>query len=62
MKSPPLGLMPEFMVDPFESPEIRLLEIKRAMVRYLDADYKIPLAWILEYNSLIPKTLTIELC
>ena len=47
IKRPPLGLVPKFIID-----EKRLNEIKKAIDRYMDENYKIPLKWIEEYNEL----------
>lgn len=48
---PPIGLKPKF-VNRLE----RLDEIRGAIVRYYDAELKIPIAWIEEYNELIDLT------
>jgi hypothetical protein len=47
-KKPPLGLRPKFVVD-----ELRVREIKEAIVRYLDGFEEIPHKWIREYNNRI---------
>ena len=48
---PPIGLKPKF-VNRFE----RLQEVRSAIARYYDADMKIPIEWIEEYNELIDST------
>lgn len=47
---PPLGLTPKNIND-----TKRLREIQGAFSRYYNAEMKIPLEWIEEYNSLIDK-------
>ena len=48
---PPIGLKPKF-VNRLE----RLNEVRGAIVRYYDAQLKIPIEWIEEYNELIDST------
>ena len=48
---PPIGLKPKF-VNRIE----RLHEVRSAIVRYYDAQLKIPIEWIEEYNELIDST------
>jgi hypothetical protein len=48
---PPLGLIPKFVVR-LE----RLNEVREAIVRYYDAELKIPIEWVEEYNELIELT------
>lgn len=48
MKKPPLGIMPKHIHD-----MDRLLELERAIYRYIDAESAIPAKWIDEYNELI---------
>jgi len=48
---PPIGLKPKF-VNRLE----RLNEVRGAIVRYHDAELKIPVEWIEEYNELIDST------
>ena len=50
-KKPPIGLMPQF-----KHRLERLNEVRGAIVRYYDADLKIPIEWIEEYNELIDST------
>ena len=45
---PPIELRPKF-----ESNKERLNEVRSAIVRYYDAELKIPIEWIEEYNELI---------
>ena len=48
---PPIGLKPKF-VNILE----RLNEVRGAIVRHYDAELKIPVEWIEEYNELIDST------
>jgi len=48
LKKPPLGLKPRSL-----HMEERLVDVKSAIQRYLDANRTIPDAWISEYNELI---------
>jgi len=48
---PPIGLRPKFA-----SNTDRLNEVREAIVRYYDAELKIPVEWIEEYNNLIDMT------
>lgn len=45
---PPIGLRPKLVSD-----KERLNEVRGAIVRYYDAELKIPVEWIEEYNKLI---------
>ena len=45
---PPLGLRPKFIAD-----RHRMIEIFEAILRYVDADKKVPKKWIKELNVLI---------
>tara|TARA_B110000093_G_C12840983_1_gene355223 strand:- start:625 stop:798 length:174 start_codon:yes stop_codon:yes gene_type:complete len=45
---PPIGLRPKRISD-----KERLNEVRGAIVRYYDAELKIPVEWIEEYNELI---------
>ena len=45
---PPIGLRPKWVSD-----KERLNEVRDAIVRYYDAELKIPVEWIKEYNELI---------
>ena len=45
---PPIGLRPKWVSD-----KERLNEVRSAIVRYYDAELKIPIEWIEEYNQLI---------
>ena len=45
---PPIGLRPKRVSD-----KERLNEVRGAIVRYYDAELKIPIEWIEEYNELI---------
>ena len=48
---PPIGLRPKLVSD-----KERLNEVRGAIVRYYDAELKIPVEWIEEYNELIDST------
>jgi len=48
---PPIGLRPKWVSD-----KERLNEVRSAVVRYYDAELKIPIEWIEEYNELIDST------
>ena len=48
---PPIGLRPKWVSD-----KERLNEVRSAIVRYYDAELKIPIEWIEEYNELIDGT------
>jgi len=48
---PPIGLRPKWVSD-----KERLNEVRSAIVRYYDAELKIPVEWIAEYNQLIDST------
>jgi hypothetical protein len=48
---PPIGLRPKWVSD-----KERLNEVRSAIVRYYDAELKIPVEWIEEYNELIDST------
>ena len=52
---PPIGLKPK-SVSILE----RLNEVRGAIVRYYDAELKIPVEWIEEYNELIDSTKTFK--
>ena len=45
---PPIGLRPKWVSD-----KERLNEVRSAIVRYYDAELKIPIEWIEEYNELV---------
>lgn len=45
---PPIGLRPKWV-----SNKERLNEVRSAIVRYYDAELKIPIEWVDEYNELI---------
>jgi len=47
-EKPPLGLLPKRLVQ-----EKRFLDVCDAICRYYNADMKIPVEWIEEYNELI---------
>lgn len=47
---PPLGLMPRYLWE-----RNRRYEVGKAMSRYVDADKKIPIEWLDEYNELVEK-------
>lgn len=55
IEKPPIGLKPKF-VSKFVSKIERLKEVRGAIVRYYDAELKIPIEWIEEYNQLIDNT------
>ena len=48
MAKPPIGLKPKWASD-----RERLDEVRSAMHRYSEADLKIPIKWVKEYNELI---------
>jgi hypothetical protein len=48
VEKPPLGLIPKNFHN-----EKRLNEVREAIIRYCNAELKIPLEWIQEYNELI---------
>ena len=48
MKKPPLGIKPKRIHD-----MDRILDLERAIYRYIDAESAIPVRWIDEYNELI---------
>jgi hypothetical protein len=48
---PPIGLRPKWIID-----KERLNEVRSAIVRYYDAELKIPIEWLKEYNQLIDST------
>lgn len=50
MKKPPLGIMPKHIHD-----MNRMLELERAIYRYLDAESVIPVKWIDEYNEFVKR-------
>ncbi len=50
---PPIGLTPKF-VNKLQ----RLDEVRGAMKRYFDAELKIPIDWVEEYNELLESTKT----
>lgn len=49
-EKPPLGLLPKYLWD-----EVRLQEIDKAIIRYIDKANEIPVGWIEERNELIWK-------
>ena len=49
---PPLGLRPRKICD-----MIREEEIKKAIVRYCEADKQIPIEWLEEYNEILGRLL-----
>lgn len=49
---PPLGLIPRHMFEQATKHE-RIADIKRAMIRYLEAGERISPKWLEEYNELI---------
>ncbi len=51
MVKPPVGLRPKWVSD-----KERLNEVRSAIVRYYDAELKIPIEWVEEYNQLIDST------
>lgn len=50
VEKPPLGVMP-YSIFKSRTNKTRAIELSDAMVRYADADKKIPLEWILELNT-----------
>lgn len=44
---PPLGITPRWLLD-----EEREIEIRRAITRYTDAGYPIPIEWYQELNEI----------
>jgi hypothetical protein len=51
-QKPPIGLMPEYLYYEQIKRE-RLNDVRGAIARYYDAELKIPIQWIQEYNDLI---------
>lgn len=49
-KKTPLGILPKRIHD-----SMRLENLKCAIERYLDAEHKIDMAWIKEYNELVDR-------
>jgi hypothetical protein len=49
-KEPPLGLKPRYIHD-----EERMLDIKSAIVRMINADATISIEWVQEYNEIIKR-------
>jgi hypothetical protein len=49
---PPLGLRPRFIME-----RNRMIEIFEAMLRYVDADKKVPKKWRKELNELLTSLL-----
>ncbi|AYJ75894.1 putative metal-dependent hydrolase I [Bacillus phage BSP14] len=49
-EKPPLGVKPKWLHD-----EHRAEELKGAIGRHLAADWKVPIEWVNEYNSLVKK-------
>lgn len=49
-KKPPIGIKPRYIHDSF-----RRNEIKDAISRYIQANVKIPLKWVTEYNEIIER-------
>lgn len=49
-RKPSLGILPKRIHD-----SMRLENLKAAIERYLEAEYKIDMAWIKEYNELIDR-------
>ena len=45
---PPIGLVPKHIAK-----YNRLIEVKKAILRYMDADLKVSQLWIKEYNELL---------
>lgn len=45
---PPLGIVPKFIWK-----EQRLMKLREAIDRYLDANQRVPIEWIEEYNELL---------
>lgn len=47
LKKPPIGITPRWLLD-----EEREIEIQRAITRYTDADYPVPMEWYQELNEI----------
>ena len=47
---PPLGIIPKNLHE-----EKRLDKLRRAIQRYFDAELKLPVEWVMEYNELTDK-------
>ena len=48
MKKPPIGIMPKYLWE-----RRRFYDLIETIKRYLDAEKKIPVEWIEEYNNSI---------
>ena len=51
-KKPPLGVMPRYLWE-----RKRRYEVGKAISRYVEADKKIPIEWLDEYNELVQKAI-----
>tara|TARA_R110002153_G_scaffold78115_1_gene200075 strand:+ start:711 stop:881 length:171 start_codon:yes stop_codon:yes gene_type:complete len=51
-EKPPIGIVNRHFVD-----RLRLSDLRSAIARYYEAELKIPIEWIEEYNELIAKTI-----
>lgn len=47
---PPIGITPRWLLD-----EEREIEIRRAITRYTDAGYPIPIEWYEELNEIVER-------
>ena len=47
---PPIGITPRWLLD-----EEREIEIQRAITRYTDAGYPIPIEWYEELNEIVER-------
>ena len=48
LNQPPLGLCPKDLLK-----QRRKIDIKEAIIRYLDANYPIPSEWVEEFNDIL---------
>jgi hypothetical protein len=51
---PPIGLLPKNIHDERVNTD-RLIEVRGAITRYLDAGLKVSVEWIEEYNELVER-------
>lgn len=49
---PPLGITPRYIYQELCERQ-RLVDLKQAIQRYIDADFQIPNDWINEYNMIL---------
>lgn len=53
--APPLGVKPIWVLEVH-----RIMELKSAIKRYMEANYPVPDEWVSEYNELIERNSKIE--